>query len=153
LVVVKAEIEGTVAYFRLPVQDGPVVLNSAGGGKSSAPLGKSSAALDTLKAAKSGYQTAVKVIESYTSGPHAIVLADAAGSFLLPPPDACNAWDYVQGCTPGDPNSKCGGVCATINACSESPASKPSSAPGPCCTATKWSKPPLPTGTRTISTA
>ena len=125
LVVVKADIDGTVAYFRLPVQDGPVALNSAGGGKSSAPLGKSSAALDTLKAAKSGYQTAVKVIESYTSGPHALVLTEATDSFLLPPPDACNAWDYVQGCTPGDPNSKCGGVCSTINACSESPASKP----------------------------
>jgi len=46
----------------------------------------------------------------------------------LPPPNACNAWDYVQGCTPGDANSTCGGVCSTINACSESQASKPGAA-------------------------
>lgn len=125
LVVIKADIDGTVAYFRLPVLDGPAASTSAGGGKSSVTLAKTSAAIDTLKAVKSGYQTAVKVIDSYTSGPHAIVLTEAGASFLLPPPDACNAWDYVQGCVPGNPNSACGGVCNTINACSESQTSKP----------------------------
>ncbi len=125
LVVIKADIEGTVTYFRLPVLDGPVASIPGRGGKTSAVLAKSSAVIDTLKVTKGGYQTAVKVIDTYASGPHHIVLAADGASFLLPPPDACNAWDYVQGCVPGDPNSKCGGVCNTINACSESQASKP----------------------------
>jgi hypothetical protein len=125
LLVIKADIDGTVAYFRLPVLAGPVAPIYAGGGRSSAPLAKSSAVIDTLKVSKTGYQTAVKAIDSYTSGPHAFVLTETANAFLLPPPDACNAWDYVQGCIPGDPNSKCGGVCSTINACSENQTSKP----------------------------
>jgi hypothetical protein len=81
--------------------------------------------IDTIKVTKSGYQTAVKAIDAYASGPHHFLLTEAAASYLLPPPDECNAWDYVQGCIPGDPNSKCGGVCTTINACSENQTSKP----------------------------
>ena len=84
-----------------------------------------SAVIDTIKVTKSGYQTAAIAIESYTSGPHHIVLKKTGVSYRLPPPSYCHAWDYVPDCIPGNPNSKCGGVCYTINACSESQTSKP----------------------------
>jgi hypothetical protein len=125
LVLLKADIGGKVTYFRIPLLAEPGAPASNRGKKSAAPLAKTGAVIDTLKAAKSGYQTAAKPIESYASGPHQLVLTEALDSYRLPPPDACNAWDYVQGCIPGDPNSVCGGVCATINACSESQTSKP----------------------------
>jgi len=128
IVLIKADIGGAVRYFKLPViagmagHIGPV---SKGDNKTSRHLAKVSAVTDTIKVTKSGYQEASIAIESYTSGPHHIVLKKAGVSYRLPPPSYCHAWDYVEGCTPGDPNSACGGVCYTINACSENQTSKP----------------------------
>lgn len=128
IVLIKADIGGTVTYFRLPVMAGkaghigPV---SKWDNKTFKHLAKMSGVTDTIKVTKSGYQDAAVAIESYTSGPHHIVLKKVGVSYRLPPPSYCHAWDYVQDCTPGDPNSKCGGVCYTINACSESQTSKP----------------------------
>ena len=81
--------------------------------------------IDTIKVTKDGYQDAALAIESYTSGPHHIVLKKAGVPYRLPPPSYCHSWDYVPDCIPGDRNSKCGGVCNTINACSENQTSKP----------------------------
>ncbi len=131
IVLIKADIGGTVAYFKLPVMAGVAGYTgsvSKGDSKTSRNLAKMSAVIDTIKVTKSGYQTTVITIESYTSGPHDIVLKKAGVSYRLPPPSYCNAWDYVKDCIPGDPNSACGGVCSTINACSESQTSKPGAA-------------------------
>jgi hypothetical protein len=127
-VLIKADIGGTVTYFKLPVMAsmaghiGPV---SKGDNTTSGHLAKVSAVIDTIKVTKSGYQTAAIAIESYKSGPHHIVLKKNGVSYRLPPPSYCHSWDYVPDCIPGNPNTKCGGVCNTINACSESQTSKP----------------------------
>ncbi len=126
MLLIKADIGGTVTYFKFPILVATHVAASKGGNQNSAPLAKASAMVDTIKVTKSGYLEAKKVIESYTSGgPHHIILEKADASYLLPPPNQCNAWDYVPDCTPGDAGSACGGVCATINACSENETSKP----------------------------
>lgn len=128
IVLIKVDIGGTVTCFKLPLMAGmaghigPV---SNGDNKTSGHLAKMSAVIDTIKVTKSGYQTATIAIESYTSGPHDIVLKKIGVSYRLPPPSYCHAWDYVKDCIPGDRNSACGGVCYTINACSESQTSKP----------------------------
>src|SRR5512133_1066090 len=125
IVLIKADFGGTVTYFKLPVMAGHIGSVSKGDNKTSGHLAKMSAVIDTIKVTKSGYQTAAIAIESYTSGPHHIVLKKNGVSYRLPPPSYCHAWDYVPDCIPGNPNSKCGGVCNTINACSESQTSKP----------------------------
>jgi hypothetical protein len=125
IVLIKADIGGTVTYFKLPVMAGHIAPVAKGDNKTSEHLAKVSAVIDTIKVTKSGYQAAALAIESYTSGPHHIVLKKAGASYRLPPPSYCHAWDYVPDCTPGDPRTACGGVCYTINACSENQTSKP----------------------------
>jgi len=125
IVVIKADIDGIVTYFKLPVMAGRVAPVSKGDNATSGHIAKVSAVIDTIKVAKSGYQAAAMAIESYTSGPYNIVLKKAGVAYRLPPPSPCHAWDYVEGCIKGDPNSKCGGICYTINACGESQTSKP----------------------------
>lgn len=128
IVLIKADIGGAVTYFKLPVMAGMaghIGSVSKGDNKTSGHLAKMSAVIDTIKVTKSGYQAAALAIESYTSGPHNIVLKKIGVSYRLPPPSYCHSWDYVQDCIPGDRNSACGGVCNTINACSENQTSKP----------------------------
>jgi hypothetical protein len=125
ILLIKADIGGTVANFKLPAMGGHLVPVSRGADNTSGHLAKMSAVIDTIKVSKSGYQTAVLTIDSYASGPYDIVLVKAGVAYRLPPPRYCNSWDYVPDCIPGDPNSECGGICATINACSENETSKP----------------------------
>ncbi len=126
IVIVRANIGRVVTNFKLPITDG--LYNSLSSGKSKGStiaLAKAAAVIDTIRVSKSGYANALLAIESYVSGPHHFVLQAGNASYLLPPPSYCNAWDYVPDCTPGDATSACGGVCNTINACSESETSKP----------------------------
>ena len=128
IVLIKVDIGGTATYFRMPVmagKTGHISPASKWDNKTFRHLARLSAVIDTIKVTKDGYQDAALAIESYTTGPHHIVLKKTGVSYRLPPPSFCHAWDYVEGCTPGEPNSKCGGVCYTINACSENHTSKP----------------------------
>jgi hypothetical protein len=52
-------------------------------------------------------------------------VAVGPGEYALPPPSQCHNADWQDGCIQGDPSSRCGGVCNTINACAESEQSKP----------------------------
>ena len=129
IALIKTEIGGTVTFFKLPVmagmagRTGPVV--SKEDNKTLLPLARTSDVIDTIKVTKGGYQDAALAIESYSSGPHHIVLKKEGVSYRLPPPSYCHAWDYVPDCIPGNANSACGGVCYTINACLENETSKP----------------------------
>lgn len=128
IVLIKADIGGVVTYFKMPVMagmTGHIGSVTKGDNKTSGQFAKVSAVIDTIKVSKDGYQDTAITIESYTSGPIHIVLKKAGVAYRLPPPSYCHAWDYVQDCIPGDPNSACGGVCYTINACGESQTSKP----------------------------
>jgi hypothetical protein len=125
IVLIKVDIDGVVTYFKVLNMAGHIAPVSEGDRTTSRHLAKMSAVIDTIKVTKSGYLDTAVTIESYTSGPHHIVLKKLGVSYRLPPPSFCHAWDYVKDCIPGDPKSACGGVCSTINACSESKTSKP----------------------------
>lgn len=44
---------------------------------------------------------------------------DFDADYALPPPSQCHAYWYVPDCVHGDPDSECGGICVTVNVCSE----------------------------------
>lgn len=125
IVLIRVDIDGVVTCFKVLNMAGHITPVSKGDSETSGHLAKVSAVIDTIKVTKSGYLDAAVTIESYSSGPHQIVLKKVGVAYRLPPPNICHAWDYVKGCIPGDPTSACGGVCNTINACSESKTSKP----------------------------
>lgn len=81
---------------------------------------KKSAAGDTLRATKAGYQPATVVLTAgQVSGIQFTLTPTSSGTeYKLPPPNPCMNQFFAKGCITGDANSTCGGNCRVANSCS-----------------------------------
>lgn len=82
--------------------------------------GSESVESDSSMATSSSSALVSSSISSFSSSQSSIPIGDSnlvlPGSYELPPPDQCKNQYYVEGCIPGDPTSKCGGLCTPPSA-------------------------------------
>lgn len=119
---VRLQIDSETYFFRMPVikgldRTGVSLKQESKNMAGTKRLLKTTAVTDTVKVSKSGYESVSKPINNYEDSV-IVTLKTYTPEYHMNPPDPCYNQFNVDDCTPGDPQSACGGNCRSANSCS-----------------------------------